>query len=106
MDKEPQASGAVDYKTLFLGAAVLVSLLGGGLWNVWNSYHIGNEDEQRKTNDLQWERLRELATSAADNKTTIERLRYDAADHEDRIRAIEHRLSDNAYREAGKERRR
>lgn len=93
MERHSQSPRDVDYKTLFLGAAVLVSLLGGGLWNVWNSYHLSNEDEQRRTNDLQWERLRDLASVVTTNKSDIERLRHESDDQEVRLRSAEGQLS-------------
>jgi hypothetical protein len=79
----------VDYKTLFLGACVLVSLLGGSIWGLWNSNHHGELEESRKSDDLQWIQLRTLSDKIIENTGTIRYLQERSIDQEKRLRDIE-----------------
>ena len=88
-DHTTDSTRTVDYKTLFLGASVLVSLLGGSLWGIWNSNHSGELEESRRINDLQWQRLRELNDKVIENSGSLRYLQERAVDQEKRIRDIE-----------------
>lgn len=91
-DHQADSARTVDYKTLFLGASVLVSILGGGLWGLWNSNHSGELEEGRRTNDAQWQRLRELNDKVIENSGVIRYLTERSIDQETRIRELEMKL--------------
>lgn len=91
-DHAPDSARTVDYKTLFLGASVLVSILGGGLWGLWNSNHSGELEDSRRANDAQWQRLRELNDKVIENSGSIRYLADRSLDQENRIRDLEMKL--------------
>lgn len=88
-DHQADSTRTVDYKTLFLGACVLVSVLGGSLWGLWDSNHSGEVDEARRSNELQWQRLRELNDKVIENSGSVRYLAERTIDQEDRIRQLE-----------------
>ena len=88
--------GAVDFKTMFMGSCLLVSLLGGGLWTYWN--HV--RDEQilsiESSNREQWKLLREmgevsihLQAREESIRRELDGLRKDTDDQESRLRSLE-----------------
>lgn len=88
---ESHEAGTVDYKTLFLGACMLISVLGNG-------FAIYVVSAINDTNRLQWQRLKELDEAITDLKNVDKTnasdrgyLRRDTDDQEIRIRALEHR---------------
>jgi hypothetical protein len=83
VNTESGDKGSVDYKTLFLGAAVLVNLLVGGFWSYWNAQNSDAIDALRHINELQWTRLQVL------NDLVL--------DHAGRIRSLEKNYDDLAY---------
>ena len=90
-DDNQSAQGTVDYKTLFAGCCVLVSILGGTIWSMWN--HAASEQvaDNARINVEQWHRLRELNDQVIDIKSKQESIRKDIDDQESRFRALEHR---------------
>ena len=88
----------VNYETLFRITIVVIPLLGGSIWGLWNSQYRDNLADIQRINIKQWELLKELSDQQvrheADSeylKHEVERLRKDADDQEVRLRAEEHR---------------
>ena len=86
---EAPQQGAVDYKTLFLGSCLLVSILGGALWNLWNQSASDQANDNARINTAQWERLRDLHDAIIKHAGRLERLEERAADTEARLRVLE-----------------
>ena len=82
-------SKPVDYKTLFLGACSLIVLLCGGLYSVWVTSLQQAADSNARTNEKQWERLRELSDAMRDLRVRQDRILFDTNDQERRLRDME-----------------
>ncbi|TSA51348.1 MAG: hypothetical protein D4R44_08155 [Actinobacteria bacterium] len=90
-DATSQSSrGTVDYKTLFLGSCLLVSILGGGLWNLWNSKSSEDFVAIRNGYDKHEERLRTLDSQMDKRTSENQQFQKYIDDQEARLRALEH----------------
>lgn len=90
----------INYENLFRVTLVIIPLLGGSIWGLWNSQYRDNLANIQHIDSKQWELLKELSDQhvrhEADTeylKREVERLRKDADDQEVRLRAEEHRSS-------------
>ena len=88
----------INYENLFRATLVIIPLLGGSIWGLWNSQYRDNLANIQHIDSKQWERLKELSDEhvrhEADTqylKREVERLRKDTDDQEVRLRAEEHR---------------
>lgn len=81
--------GTVDYKTLFMGCSLLVSILGGGLYSLWVSKSDSDIESNHTTNLAQWERLRFLNDALIELKSKHDTLRTNVDDQEVRLRSLE-----------------
>lgn len=92
-DESPVVDRPVDYKTLFMGACGLVTLLGGGMVSVWNHASEQSVIDKRVTDEKQWEQIGALNRTVVENGKDIKRTVNDLADHETRIRELERHLN-------------
>jgi hypothetical protein len=92
------SAGSVDFKTMFMGSCVLVSLLGGSLWTYWNHVRDEQIESIQSSNIEQWRILREMGQVSIQLQAReeavrreLDGLRKDTNDQETRIRQLEYR---------------
>lgn len=90
-DRARSDDGILDVQKLFYGACGLIVVLAGTSWGLFNSNHQDEVDALNRTNNLQWERIRDLNDTVIALRTEQIQNRKYIDDQETRIRALEHR---------------
>lgn len=80
---------SIDYKTLFLGACAVISMLSSLVYGFWTSRTEQATEDSRTTNELQWQRLQQLSDKLLEQGAQLQQLRREADDKEERLREIE-----------------
>ena len=88
-DPAAALGSGIDYKTLFMGACFLITVLSGAIYRVWDSRSEQATEDTRTTNQLQWERIQQLSDKLLDYGSQVQQLRREADDREARIRKLE-----------------
>lgn len=79
---EEDSKGAVDYKTLFLGAVSCVVLLAGALWAVWNTRYDQERTVSQRVHDQQAEEIHTIEKTLAERQWFIK-------SHDSRLDSLE-----------------
>jgi hypothetical protein len=79
----------VDYRTLFLGACALISILGGGYWVLYTTQQSIINADMDKTNTFQWNRIQIINDFVLSHTAHIELLEKAHDDIESRLRKLE-----------------
>lgn len=88
-DDDALVGRAVDYKTLFMGACTLLVLLAGGFAGFWNRGTSQAIEDNRATNDRQWDHIFTLEQRLSEYGEQVKRLKEDGRDREERVRELE-----------------
>jgi hypothetical protein len=97
-NSESDRTREVDYRTLFLGACAVISILGGGYWSYYTTQQSAANDDMERTNQLQWQRLQVINDLVLSHTAHIGSLEKNHDDQEDRIRKLESDVAGMAAR--------
>lgn len=85
----PPVGVGVDYKTLFLGSCALIVMFGGGFIGLWNRGAEQAAEDNRATNQKQWERIADLEQRVIGTEYKITQLQQGVETNTRILREIE-----------------